>query len=87
MSKLNEEEAPEKEYTPGELREMRDRMKRSYRDSIEVLKLQDELERLTANIAESQAKAMMNHIRMAQMAQGPPKEPPVDPNQKSKPNE
>jgi CHASE3 domain sensor protein len=77
MSKLNEQDAPvEKEYTPEELKQMRERMMKSYKESIEVLKLQDEFEKLTANIAESQAKTMMNQIRMAQMAMGPPKETP-----------
>jgi CHASE3 domain sensor protein len=86
MSKLNEQDAPvEKEYTPEELKQMRERMMKSYKESIEVLKLQDEFERLTANIAESQAKTMMNQIRMAQMAMGPPKETPAsDPENPSK---
>lgn len=80
MTKLNETDTPEKEYTPEEIKEMRDKMRKSYTESIETLKLQDEFERLTANITENQAKTMMNQIRMAQMMAGPPKETPPDPN-------
>ena len=78
MSETNQTEAPEKELTPEEIKERRAKIKEYYKDQIETLKLQDEYERLSANIAENQAKAMMNHIRMVQMAQGPKDNPPEE---------
>jgi CHASE3 domain sensor protein len=76
MSEPNLVDTPEKEFTPEQLKEMRANMKNYYKEQIDVLKLQDEFERLHASIAENQAKTMMNQIRMAQMAAGPPKETP-----------
>jgi hypothetical protein len=78
MSEPNLVDSPEKEYTPEELKAMQENMKKYYTTQIAILKLQDEFERLHANIAESQAKTMMNQIRMAQMAAGPPKDPPAE---------
>jgi CHASE3 domain sensor protein len=74
MSETTTETTPEKEYSPEQLKEMRDNMTKYYTEQIKVLKLQDEFEKLHAQIAENQAKTMMNNIRMAQMAMGPPKE-------------
>lgn len=69
-------ETQEKVLTPEELKEKRANVMEFYRQQNEVLTLQDEYERLHASIAESQTKTMMNHIRQAQMAAGPPKETP-----------
>ena len=74
MSETPQSESPNKEYSPEELKAMRDNMVKYYTEQIKVLKLQDEFEKLHAQIAENQAKTMMNNIRMAQMAMGPPKE-------------
>ncbi len=69
---MSEENQPvEKTYTPEELKKMRDNTIQYYKDQNQVLKLQDEFERLQANIAESQAKVMMYRIKMATMAMGP----------------
>lgn len=65
----------EKKYTPEQLKQMRENMKQSYREQIDILDLQLKFEKLNADIAENQARAMMNVLRMAQMKMGP-KEPP-----------
>lgn len=69
----------EKQYTPEELKQMRANTIEYYKNQNQVLKLQVEFEELQARIAEAQSKTMMNRIRMAQMAMGPPKETPKDP--------
>lgn len=74
MSETTTETTSEKQYSPEELKQMRENMIKYYTEQIKVLKLQDEFERLHANIAENQAKTMMNNIRMAQMAMGPKEE-------------
>ncbi len=69
---MSEENQPvEKKYSPEELKKMRDNTMQYYKEQIQVLKLQDEFEKLHASIVESQAKTMMYNIKMATMAMGP----------------
>lgn len=69
---MSEDNQPvEKKYSPEEIKKMRENTIKYYKDQIEVLKLQDHFEKLSASIAESQAKTMMYNIKMATMAMGP----------------
>ena len=63
-----------KQPTPEELKAMRDRMIKYYKDQIPVLKVQAEYEKLLADIDEDRTRRMTMLIRMAQMQAGPPQE-------------
>lgn len=83
MSETTNQQQPEVEEKPlseQELKAMRDRMIKYYKEQNSVLKEQAAYETLLADIEEARARRMTMTIRLAQMMAGPPREQaPVPP--------
>lgn len=67
-------ENQEEQYSPEEIKKMRQNMMSYYKDQIALLKLQSQYEVLLADIEEARAKKLAMQIRQAQMMAGPPEE-------------
>jgi len=78
------EEAPGKQYTQKELEDMRKAHESYYKGEIKRLKLEEEYERLVADIEEHKARGLHSIIRIAQMTAGPQQEAPQEPEKESK---
>lgn len=71
---MTNEETVEKEPTPEEIQEMRDRMQSYYENQIPFLEKQLKYENLLAEIELARAKRIEMTIRIAQMTMGPQEE-------------
>lgn len=71
---MNTEPTVEKEPTPEEIAEMKQRMAKYYEDQIPFLKTQKEYEELLADIEMARARRIEMTIRIAQMTMGPQNE-------------
>jgi len=71
---MTNEETVEKEPTPEEIQEMRERMQSYYENQIPFLEKQLKYENLLADIELARAKRIEMTIRIAQMTMGPQEE-------------
>ena len=71
---MTNEEIQEREPTPEEIKEMRERMQSYYENQIPFLETQFKYENLLADIELARAKRIEMTIRIAQMTMGPQSE-------------
>jgi hypothetical protein len=71
---MTNEEIQEREPTPEEIKEMRERMQSYYENQIPFLETQLKYENLLADIELARAKRIEMTIRIAQMTMGPQQE-------------
>jgi succinate dehydrogenase/fumarate reductase flavoprotein subunit len=75
---MSTEEIQDREPTPEEIAEMRERMQAYYDNQIPFLTKQKEYETLLADIEQARARRIEMTIRIAQMTMGPQNEEPDD---------
>lgn len=75
---MSTEEIQDREPTPEEIQEMRDRMESYYDNQIPFLEKQVKYENLLADIELARAKRIEMTIRIAQMTMGPQQEENTD---------
>ena len=68
---MSTEEIQDREPTPEEIQEMRERMQSYYENQIPFLEKQKEYETLLADIEQARARRIEMTIRIAQMTMGP----------------
>lgn len=74
---MSEEQDQDREPTPEELAEYREKMNKFYEEQLPLLRLQKEYETLLADIEEAKTRRVTMVIRQAQMLT-PPAQPPGD---------
>ena len=75
---MSTEEIQDREPTPEEIQEMRDRMNSYYDNQIPFLTKQKDYETLLADIEQARARRIEMTIRIAQMTMGPQQEDAED---------